>query len=57
MIKPHTIYGKKLSLYGKPLKMLPKVSVGTGKPKSVKSGLKFWPQPEEEKDDRLPEPE
>lgn len=55
MIKPHTLYGKKVALYGKPIKMLPKVRLTENKSKSLKSGLKFWPQPEEEKDDRLPE--
>jgi hypothetical protein len=57
MIKPHALYGKKIALFGKPVKMLPQVRLTTKKVKSLKPGLQFWPQPEENKNDRLPESE
>jgi hypothetical protein len=49
---------KKLSLYGKPIKMLPEVRLFAKKDKNtLRPGLKFWPDPEENTDDKLPESE
>lgn len=48
--------GKKLSLYGKPLKMLPEIELfKSSAKKPLRAGVKFWPEPEEDKDDKLPE--
>lgn len=50
--------GKKISLYGKKIKMLPAVSLfKPDKKNNLKPGVKFWPEPEEQTDDDLPESE
>lgn len=50
---------KKISLYGKPIKMLPKVSLNTPPDKQQKCMpvVNFWPDSKEENNDRLPENE
>jgi hypothetical protein len=55
MITP-AIVDKKLSMYGKPIKMIPVIKLFDKKDQpNLKAGLKFWPEPEEDTDDRLPE--
>lgn len=46
--------GKKISLYGKPIKMLPKVGLFEAKKPTIKSGVNFWPEDKEKADDGLP---
>lgn len=47
--------GKKISLYGKKLKMTPKIKLfGPDKKNNMKSGVKFWSDPKEKPDDELP---
>lgn len=46
--------GKKISLYGKRIKMLPKISLFDAKKPTIKTGVNFWPENKEEADDGLP---
>jgi hypothetical protein len=48
--------GKKISLYGKKIEMLPKISLfKPDKKNPLKAGVKFWPETEDQTDDELPE--
>ena len=47
--------GKKISLYGKQIKMLPKISLFAAKKPTIKTGTHFWPEDKETTDDGLPE--
>jgi len=57
MSKKQAMKPAKISLYGKPIKMTPKISLFAAdrKSKFYKPVVSFWPNTEEETDDRLPE--